>query len=332
MATVTKPMALDETLKATNAALTQLQTLTEKQNTALLNIKTEISKQNGKYLVEFTTADEVGLHNGLYRGECLYDKINDVPGIFASLADLHTAVSGGDFSNIYIGDYIDTKMTGSYTWTASDSTTSTVSWTDEKVRMVVAGIDYYKGRGSSEMTAHHLVLIPEDCFRNTSGMNATHTASGAYAGSQMHTTVLPAYATAMNTALGGYLKDFTTLLANAISTSVVSTGYAGYTGASNNWGWVTTKSRLLSEPMVYGGKVWSSSGYDIGEANQILPYFALKPDKLVAHQGYKSTSRCHWWLSAVAYSTTFCCVGYDGCARCGNAGGSYGVRPLYLFG
>ena len=332
MATVTKPMALDETLKATNAALAQLQTLTEKQNTALANIKTEISKQNGKYIVEFASTDIVGLHNGLYRGECLYDKINDVPGVFSSLADLHTAVNSGDFTNIYVGDYIDTKMTGSYTWTASDGTESTVSWTDEKVRMVVAGIDYYKGRGSSEMTAHHLVLVPEDCFKNTSPMNSSHTTSGGYSGSQMHTTVLPAYATAMNTALGGYLKDFNTLLSNGISTSVISTGYAGYTGASNNWGWVTTKSRLLSEPMVYGGRVWSSSGYDIGEANQILPYFALRPDKLVAHSGYKSTSRCYWWLSAVAGSAYFAFVSYNGFAYDYDAGVSFGVRPLYLFG
>lgn len=277
-------------------------------------------------------SDLVGLHNGLYRGACLYDNINGVAGVFSSLADIHTAVSAGDFSNIYIGDYIDTKMTGSYTWTASDDTTSTVSWTNENVRMVVAAIDYYKGRGDSEMSAHHLLLVPEDCFYNTSPMNPSHTTTGSYAGSKMHTLVLPAYATALNTALGGYLKSFRTLLANATGTSVASSGYAGWTGTSNNWAWASTNIRLLSEPMVYGGPVWGSSGYDVGEANQILPYFKLKGDKLVAHRGYKSTSRLYYWLSAVVSSALFAGVDSDGYASCASAGASFGVRPFVLFG
>ena len=262
--------------------------------------------------------DIVGLHNGLYRGACLYDAVNGTAGVFSSVANLYTAVHAGNFDDIYIGDYILISISSSYK-------------ANETVKMVVAGIDYYLHRGSTELTNHHLVLVPEDCFATTAKMNSSNTTSNGYKGSAMYTTVLPAYATAFSSALGGHLISTTHQISTSVNTSAVNQSGGSHSGASNFWAWNTTNIMLLSEVQAYGSLVWSQ-GYDIGDANEQLPYFALRPDKLVAHSGYNSSSRISWWLSGVASSTYFCCSHEGGYADVGNASVARGVRPLVLFG
>lgn len=263
--------------------------------------------------------DRTGLHNGIYRGALLYDATTSTAGQFQSISAIHTAVASGDFSNIYIGDYILIKITTSYK-------------SNETVKMVVAGIDTYLHKGDTELTSHHLTLIPEEAFETTASMNGSHTTAGGYAGSAMYTTVLPIYATALNSALGGYMLTFRGLLSKTVNTSAASGAYSAWSGASSDWAWYSINIRLLSEVQVYGTRVLSSSMFDVGAANVQLPYFLLRPDKLVAHRGYGSSSRCNWWLSAVSYSTHFCSVDSDGYADNNGAGTSIGVRPLVLFG
>jgi len=263
--------------------------------------------------------EPIGLHNGIYRGACLYDAVNYSAGVFTSISAIHNAVSTGDFSNIYIGDYILIKITTSYK-------------SNETVKMVVAGIDTYLHKGDTELTSHHLTLIPEEAFETTASMNGSHTTEGGYAGSAMHTTVLPIYATALNSALGGYMLTFRDLLSKTVNTSAASGAYSAWSGASSDWAWYSINIRLLSEVQVYGTRVLSSSMFDVGAANVQLPYFLLRPDKLVAHQGYGSSSRCDWWLSAVSDSAGFCRVYTHGNANDTGAGNSLGVRPLILFG
>lgn len=283
------------------------------EGTPFLGVSTKHLYLGGKQ------CDPAGLHNGIYRGALLYDAVNSTAGVFDSISAIHTAVSGGDFSNIYIGDYILITITTSYK-------------SNEIVKMVVAGINTYLHKGSTEITDNHLVLIPEDCFATTAQMNSSNTTSGGYAGSAMYTTVLPIYATALNSALGGNLLTFTDLLTKTVNTSAASGAYSAWSGASSDWAWYPINIRLMSEVQVYGTRVLSSSMFDVGAANQQLPYFALRPDKLVAHQGYGSSSRCYWWLSAVAYSGHFCGVGGNGFADSYGASNSRGVRPLVLFG
>lgn len=252
------------------------------------------------------------LHNGIYRGYNLVER-------FGSIEAIHAAVANWDFSDIYVGDYIDVTITTSYK-------------ANESVRMLVTGINVRLHKGDIELTAPHLALVPEGCFATTAQMNSTNVTTGGYAGCAMKTNVLPKYAAALNSALGNHLLDFKCLWSETVNTSAASGAYAAWSGASSDWGWESTKITLLSEVEVYGTRALSSSVFDVGEANNQLPLFALRQDKMVAFLGKGSTSRCSWWLRAVVDSAGFALVAANGRASYYGASFSGYVRPLVLFG
>jgi hypothetical protein len=87
----------------------------------------------------------------------------------------------------------------------------------------------------------------------------------------------------------------------------------------------------MTEAEVYGAPVFSSSGYDTGEACIQLPLFALNPSSRVAGKG-RNGSRQWYWLRSIANSTGFCSVYSNGSAAYGSASHAYGVRLRFLIG
>ena len=249
----------------------------------------------------------VALHNNVYRGE------NLLSGHFASIAAICTAVNSGDFSDIFVGDYI--------------PATFTYSGTSYTKNFRVAGIDIFLNHGDSALTRHHLVIVPDDTGI-TSYMNSSNTSSGGYVGSYMYTTRLPGLYTSLGGASGtpfyGHIISQRELLTNATS-SVASTGYTGWSGASSNWSWYDINLVLMSEMEVYGAPVFSSSGYDTGN-NKQLPLFRLRPDMI------GTFNRSWFWLRSVVNSTGFCGAGGNGSAHDGYASVVRGVRPRFLIG
>ena len=80
----------------------------------------------------------------------------------------------------------------------------------------------------------------------------------------------------------------------------------------------------MSEIEVYGSIVWSSTGYDTGNANVQLPLFAFSKQA----QNNRST---YWWLKNIASAAGFCDVGVSGDAGYyGASKASYGVRPRFI--
>ena len=241
-------------------------------------------------------------HNGIYRGKNL--------GTFSTLAEFEAFltthnVSSGLFTDLYLGDYF-TLKDGTYN----------KEWE-------IAGFDTYLHKGDTEMTKHHLALIPKTNLL-TSYMNATNDTTGAYYNSYMHQTVIPKVDTAMANILGSHLLERRALLSNAMTKDIASGAGAGWTGASSGWAWYTVKSCLLSEVAVYGSKVFSSSFYDVGEDCERLPIYQFK--------GHSYT-RQWFWLRAVASSSYFAGAGNNGDASYGGAGNSNGgVRPLICVG
>ena len=241
-------------------------------------------------------------HNGIYRGKNL--------GTFSTLAEFEAFltthnVSSGLFTDLYLGDYF-TLKDGTYN----------KEWE-------IAGFDTYLHKGDTEMTKHHLALIPKTNLL-TSYMNATNDTTGAYYNSYMHQTVIPQVNTAMANILGSHLLERRALLANAMTKDIASGAGAGWTGASSGWAWYTVKSCLLSEVAVYGSKVFSSSFYDVGEDCERLPIFQFK--------GHSYT-RQWFWLRAVASSSVFANADGNGNATGINAStSSGGVRPLICVG
>lgn len=234
-------------------------------------------------------------------------------------AQLTTKLNNGDFSGLCIGQYIDKEMTSSLGG-------------KETVRWMFAGFDSFLNNGDTPTTRHHIVMVPENCFKTAHRMNPTDTTVGAYKGSEMYMSTLPAYLAAIKAAFGAaHILKFRSLIANTMTNTVPSMAGANRTGASTEWEWEDCELRLLSEPAVYGGMVHSSSFYDVGEWNQQLPLFKLAQDKKVAMLGHGSTSRSSWWLSTVGHAPAFCLVDTNGPADAHSASHANGVRPAFLF-
>ena len=250
-----------------------------------------------------SVANNAGAHNGIYRGIDLTTKYTE--------AQISAKIQAGDFSDLYIGDYIPKTLT-------IDGTSVTSNWT-------IAHFDYWMRIGGSDMTQHHVILVPSNCLYYK-GMNASDTTSGGYKGSRMFTEDMPKVATALKSAFGSsHVMSFSNLVSISVNTSIASMAGGGQTGGvpTWSWGWETRECDLMTEPMVYGGTIWSSSSCDIGSGKAQLALFNLCPTAM--------NIRSYWWLSGVASSVCFCHVDNSGDADANGASLALGVRPFFLY-
>lgn len=145
---------------------------------------------------------------------------------------------------------------------------------------VIAGLNPMKGTSTPyRVTADHvgLIVIPHTTTKwNASGNTYTGAdeRGAGYANSDLHyylvNTLLPLVRTDLGSA---NLIAHSKLLGNAVNQS----GYnrmGSASGCTSNCGWVADQYiSALSEIQVYGSVVWSSSGYDTGEACRQLDVF-----------------------------------------------------------
>ena len=147
---------------------------------------------------------------------------------------------------------------------------------------VIAGLNVMKGTSTPyRVTANHvgLIVIPHTTHAwNVSG-KTNQGANGrgeGYANCDLHAylkdTVLPWCQTDLGS---GNLIAHSKLLSTAVNT-------AGYnrrgeaSGCSSSWAWQSNQYICaLSEVQVYGATVWSSSGFDTGEACRQLDVFRV---------------------------------------------------------
>lgn len=260
------------------------------------------------------SSDQVRIqHDNTFRGSNLLGN-----GHFASLDALSRALAAGDFSDIYIGDYIDAPF--SYGGTSYTS------------RCRVAGIDYYMNYGDDTdiITRHHLAMVPDSTI--AARMNSTDTTNGGYAGSEMHTTTLPALMNALGGASGtpfyGHLLSFRELLSNAIDTTAGThtAMHPGKPGWASSWAWCTVSGVLMSEQQIYGSTLGASSVWAQGNMKQ-LPLFNLVPEYAFCTP---TKGRLTHWLRSVALSTHFCTADAPGFAATHLASNVLGVRPLFI--
>ena len=170
-----------------------------------------------------------------------------------TLADLEAAVASGKYNEYDIepGDYY--VGASGYTY-------------------IFAGDNPLKGTHAYTITANHAGLIVDT--HEESKWNDTDMTAGGYVASKLH-----AYLT--DTVLPNVKNDLgeTHLIAHRklYSNSINATGYnrlGASSGCSNNLAWSADQYiSALTEMQVYGGTVWSSSGYDTSEADQQLEVF-----------------------------------------------------------
>lgn len=203
----------------------------------------------------------------------------------------------------------------------------------ERVRWLVAGLDYYLHSGSIPINDHHLVMVAEDCLKNTAKMNATNTTEGGFQHSyffsavRKHTNIQPMF--------GNHFlaPNSSVLITNSVNTTLPSMAGAGYTGASNGWNWLAFNPVLMNEVELYGTTALSSSFFDVGNGKSQFPLFSLRPDLIRCGRGVDGSiaSRNDFWLRSVSSSTYFCYCDYRGNVNGAVAATSLGVRPYFLF-
>ena len=236
------------------------------------------------------TGNNAGYHNSIYRGKSLGTSITTAQ---------WSAISAGTFDDMYIGDY----------WTLS----TTIGSTTSNIQYVIAGFDYWWNCGDSypqSSNKHHVVLVPATILYSAQ-MNATNITTGGYIGSAMYTTNLANARTGISTLFGNHLYSVRRLFTNSVNTVGQATGCT----------WATSSVDLMSETMVYGHPVWTTSGFEVGVDRTILPLFALNPASASIYS--------NWWLRSVATPSYFALVSTYGNATYYNASTTHGVRPAF---
>ena len=226
-----------------------------------------------------------GAHNAIYRGKYLGSAVTEAQ---------WAAIKAGTFEDMYIGDY----------------------WTIGGVNYRIAAFDYYYRAGDTDMTTHHVTLVP-DANMYTHVMNDTNITTGAYVGSKMYTEGLTQAKTTINSAFGeAHVLNHRQYLKNA-----TTDGYAS--GGS----WYDSTVELMTEQNVYGGKIFSNIQNGTALANSYTvdksqyPLFAFRPDMISNRQWY--------WLRDVVSASRFADVSDYGYAYSNGASAACGVRPAF---
>lgn len=242
------------------------------------------------------------------------------------------------FEDIYVGDYFKmSRAISAYERTGHYQTTGSQYVT-------IAGFDTLWGNGDqgNNINYHHAIMVPGQGFGGTqhfgrSRINATNTTEGGYKASEMNTLVLGEVTSTGSTAadatinqqlyaeFGSHLKTTRELVSSAIN----ATGYNRFgsaTGCTSNWEWISAQAILMSEIEVYSSIVWSSAGYDTGNANRQLPLFAFSKQA-------QNNSSVYWWLKDIATAASFCSADYFGNSNYNGASAAgIFVRPRFILG
>lgn len=295
---------------------------------AILLVHTEkgVKSLRADALSKFITGDLTGLNTSDKSG--LIAAINEVLGVTGDNGRAITALqtltkmlsaTGASRANSFIYEY---DLGTSFT---NDQSADIIAGTFEKVRTGgywtingrkywAAHADYRLHCGDTELTKHHMLVLPDKSFY-THYMNSTNVTTGAYYGSNMVSDGLTQALATVKADFGeSHVLTYRNLLANAVSGD-----------SSSNWAWYDRQIDLMNECMVYGHQAWGAAahnGYNVGCDKSQLALFQARPDLIV--------NRENWWLRDVRSSAYFCDVTYDGLAAGWGASDVFGVRPAFL--
>lgn len=231
-------------------------------------------------------ASNAGAHNSIFRGKYLGSSVT---------AAQYAAIAAGTFEDLFIGDY----------------------WTINNINWRIAAFDYYFGTGSTALTTHHAVIVP-DTHLDLGKMNDTNTTTGGYVNSKMRISYLTSSINKINVAFSNHVLTHEFRMSNAVSNGKVSGSMS-----------VNESVVLMSERNVYGQTIMSSecndgsdnpSWYTYDRAQ--FPLFALAPEFIQKDRNY-------YWLRDVVSATYFAGINTIGFASRSGAGDNAGVRPAF---
>ena len=187
-------------------------------------------------------------------------------------------------------------------------------WTINGRKYWAAHADYRLHCGDTELTTHHMLVIPGKSFYN-GVMNNDYYTTGSYYGSKMKTSGLADALATVKADFGtDHILTHRIILANAVSN-----------GVSSGRAWYDSQIDLMNEKMVYGSNAWgggAQEGSDTGIDKSQLALFQARPD-LIANGD-------NWWLRDIQSESCFCAVNKRGNADNWGAADSIGVRPAFL--
>ena len=251
------------------------------------NLKKDLADliAENKAILDKVTASGAGAHNSVYRGANLGTSVTSAQ---------WAAIQAGTFDDMYIGDY----------WV--------IGW----VTYRIAAFDYYLRAGDTDMTTHHVTLVP-DVPMYTHVMNDTNVTTGGYVGSKMYTSGLTRAKNTINTVLGStHVLTHRQYLSNAVTN-----------GRPSGGSWYDSTVELMTEQNVYGGKIFGAGNdgssvpalYTVDKSQ--YPLFAFRPDLI--------SNRQTFWLRDVVSAAGFALVEAAGRAYYANASDVNGVRPAF---
>lgn len=238
-----------------------------------------------KAILDKVTARGAGAHNSVYRGANLGTSVTSAQ---------WAAIQAGTFDDMYIGDY----------------------WVIGGVTYRIAAFDYYLRAGNTDMTTHHVTLVP-DVPMYTHVMNDTNVTTGGYVGSKMYTSGLTQAKNTINTAFGStHVLTHRQYLCNAVTN-----------GRPSGGSWYDSTVELMTEQNVYGGKIFGAGNdgssvpalYTVDKSQ--YPLFAFQPDLI--------SNRQIFWLRDVVSAALFADVYAYGYADSSDPSFVFGVRPAF---
>lgn len=234
----------------------------------------------------FSIAPNAGAHNSLFRGKYLGSAVT---------AAQYAAIAAGTFDDLFIGDY----------------------WTINSVSWRIAAFDYYLRTGSTALTTHHAVIVP-DTGLDSQKMNDDATTTGGYVGSKMYTANIATARAKVNTAFPGHVLTHQFYLSNAVTKGKI-------TGST----YVQQDVVLMNERNVFGQTIMSSECNDglIGSSwytydRTQFPLFALAPELI-------QRDRSAYWLRDVSSEICFVHVRHLGSVEQEVAIVSLDIRPAF---
>lgn len=188
---------------------------------------------------------------------------------------------------------------------------------------VIAGLNVMKGTHSYTCASNHvgLIVIPHTTHAWNASGKTNEGAGGRGAGyfnCDLQYYLENDVMAMCNTDLGSaHLYAHRKLMGNAINETRYNR-FGTATGCTSGWAWKENcYISALTEAQVYGGDHWSSSGYDTGEANTLLPVFSEYKHTEIFKNEYA-------WLRNVSSASQACQANASGFA-----GGDDGVSSAF---
>lgn len=301
-------------------------------------------------------------HNGIYRGK-------DLTNIY-TVDEIYERVHNGTFEDLYLGDYftktITTDLYSTFTGSAfvegttyyersgadlnhwvyeetadatydSNKTYYTMQIVTEDVKIVFAGFNYYFNTSRAanipsewHMLTPHIAVILMSPFETLSRFNTTDTTVGGYYNSELHQTTLPCYAKALKQSLNNHVIRYLSYLTSTVDAT--KPNMANFLGIASAQGRYETELTLLSEYLITGHGVWSSSPYEVGYNQRILPLFNFKSYIDLCATDVVGSNMPNQWLSTVVSTENFGLVSVSGVLGYAKASTSRYFNTLFLFG